>query len=221
MRQVINKIIIIQIECPDYFLTNNFLGAKLNLALNFMKIKLFLISLVSLISIAAIFPKTSLAESTNLSTPESSQSSYVLFYPVVAGKVEGDSLYFIKLMRDRITEILTFGNEKKAGVELKIATKRLLEAEKLFKSGKTDLAKKTLSKFTTKLAAAYDHTMKEKSNDFFPELVDEMEQNIQKYQIVLNQLLNSAPDNGKKPVEEAIQQVNDIQNRIHQEIKGS
>lgn len=176
---------------------------------------------VTLFTFLSFFTKTVFAEATPvLTTPESSQSSYVLFYPVVAGKTEGETLYFVKLLRDRIAEMLTFGNEKKTGVELRIATKRLLEAEKLSKTGKADLFRNTLSKFNTKLASAYDRIMKTKDSDTFPELIDEMEQNIQKYQIILNQLVNNTPDSGKKSVEETIQRVNDIQNRIHEEIKG-
>jgi hypothetical protein len=62
--------------------------------------------------------------------------SYVLFYPTVAGKVDGDSLYSLKLIRDKLGELTTFGNINKSEYSLGIATKRLLEAERLLKTSK-------------------------------------------------------------------------------------
>ncbi len=148
------------------------------------------------------------------------QSSYVFFYPVVAGKTEGDKLYTLKLIRDRLIVLFTFGDEKKSEANLKIATKRLLEAEKLFKTNKTHLTQKTLSKFTSKLAAAYDYAMKAKESESFPELLDQISRNTPKYQIVLKQMLAISPENEKDLVEESIERVTEIQTKVNQQLKA-
>ena len=160
---------------------------------------------------------------TPLPTPTSqpTQESYVLFYPVVSGKTDGESLYFLKLVRDRLTEIFSFGNEKKSEVNLQIATKRLLEAEKLLKNEKENLVQNTLSKFNTKLAASYDNAIKAADSDFFPELLDQINSETGKYLIVLNQMLARSPEEKKDFISETIERVTEIQNKIQAELGNS
>lgn len=175
----------------------------------------FLISLI-LINFILVLPAAGIAKEIlpiPTSTPKpTSQSSYELFYPVVAGKTEGESGYVFKLIRDRIIEIMSLGNIKKSEATLKIATKRLLEAEKLVKGNKNDVAKKTLSKFNTKLAASYDFAIASKDNEQFVDLMTQIQEQTAKYLIVLNQLKETS--NSKGDIEEAIQRVTDIQNKI-------
>jgi len=71
-------------------------------------------------------------------------NSFELFWPVVAGKTRGDSLYFLKSLKEKVIGILVFGDAKKADYLISLATKRVVEAEKLLLDGKEDLAIKTL-----------------------------------------------------------------------------
>lgn len=81
------------------------------------------------------------------SSPQPVQvNAYELFWPLVAGKTEGDSLYFLKSFKEKLRGLLIFSPAKKAEYEVLLGTKRLLEAEKLVKSGKEELAIKTLSR---------------------------------------------------------------------------
>lgn len=61
--------------------------------------------------------------------------SFELFWPVTAGKVRGDSLYFLKRFKEKLRGVLIFSDAKKADYEAFIATKRVVEAEKLFMKG--------------------------------------------------------------------------------------
>lgn len=87
------------------------------------------------------------------STPTSSPlnvSSFELFWPIVAGKTAGDPLYFIKTLKEELRGKLIFGSAQKADYSVFLATKRIIEAEKLIFERKDDLAEKTLVQ-TTKL----------------------------------------------------------------------
>ena len=62
---------------------------------------------------------------------EADVSSYELFYPIVAGMVQGDFWYFLKNFREGFAEKVTFGEVKKSEYHLVLSKKRLVEAEKL------------------------------------------------------------------------------------------
>lgn len=72
-------------------------------------------------------------------------NSYELFWPMVAGKTEGDPLYFLKRLKETVRGWFIFGAVQKADYAVFLGTKRVLEAEKLLKEGKNDLAEKSLS----------------------------------------------------------------------------
>lgn len=78
--------------------------------------------------------------------PSKPVNSYELFWPLVAGKTEGDSLYFLKTFKENLRGVLIFGPERKAEYAVLLGTKRVLEAEKLSEKGSQDLVAKTLSR---------------------------------------------------------------------------
>lgn len=72
-------------------------------------------------------------------------NSYELFYPMVAGKTVADGfVYKLKILKENIRGSLIFGPTQKANYNVYLATKRLLEAEKLLVEKKDDLALITL-----------------------------------------------------------------------------
>ena len=89
------------------------------------------------------------------STTSSEVSSYVLFWPLTAGKTEGDSLYSLKLFKEQVRGWFTFGDMNKADYAVELGTKRVLEAEKLLLAGKNDLAVKTLAEADSELQSVY------------------------------------------------------------------
>src|SRR3989344_5178852 len=61
----------------------------------------------------------------------SATSSYELFYPIVAGKIPGDSWYSLKMFREKVVGLLLFDNNKKIEYRTSLSKKRLVEGEKL------------------------------------------------------------------------------------------
>lgn len=88
--------------------------------------------------------------STSSAMPES-VDAFSLFWPVTAGKTIDDPLYFLKGLKEKIRGALIFGQGQKANYETLLATKRILEAKKLFNENKSDLAKQTLLTAQTNL----------------------------------------------------------------------
>lgn len=70
--------------------------------------------------------------------------SFDLFWPIAAGKTRGDRFYFLKLAKEKVRGALIFGDAKDADYHLFLATKRVVEAEKLLGENKLDEAKDTL-----------------------------------------------------------------------------
>lgn len=83
-------------------------------------------------------------------------NSYELFWPLVAGRTEGDSLYFLKLLKERIQGWFIGRDSKKADYEILLGTKRMLEAEMLIKDSKIDSALRTLEKADFYFSKAYN-----------------------------------------------------------------
>lgn len=84
-------------------------------------------------------------------------SSYILFWPLTAGKTESNSFYFLKLFREQLRGWFNFDDNKKADYAIFLGTKRVLEAEKLLKTGKIDLALKALERADAEFTSAYSH----------------------------------------------------------------
>jgi len=101
--------------------------------------------LVSILSILLVFkPTSSLAQDKMEDSNEEmmmegnmeeeiteNTSSYDLFWPVVAGKVPGDTLYFLKGLKEKISELVIFSDIRKSDFNLTLSKKRLVETEKL------------------------------------------------------------------------------------------
>ena len=81
-------------------------------------------------------------------------NSFELFWPVVAGRTMGDSLYRLKIFKENVRGALIFGKSQKVDYEVFLSIKRAVEAEKLLADGKVDLAKKTLEKMSKLLDEA-------------------------------------------------------------------
>lgn len=128
-----------------------------------MNSKLFLVIAVflgfSLGLITPVYAQKKLPTSTLIPTPTtipSHQSSYELFWPIVAGKTEGDFLYSLKLAKEQVWSWFIFSDSKKVDYAVLLGTKRVLEAEKLIKESKTKNAEKTLERASNDFSRAYD-----------------------------------------------------------------
>lgn len=81
-------------------------------------------------------------------------NSFELFWPIVAGRTIDDPLYPLKSLKEKIRGWFIFGKPQKAEYAITLATKRVVEAEKLLGDGKKELAEKTLDKALTQLNEA-------------------------------------------------------------------
>lgn len=84
-------------------------------------------------------------------------NSFELFWPLVAGKTESDSFYFLKLLKERIQGWFIGNDSKKADYEVLLGTKRMLETEALIKSNKIDSALKALERADSHFSKAYNY----------------------------------------------------------------
>lgn len=95
-------------------------------------------------------------------------NSFEMFWPLVAGKVQGDSLYELKSFKEKVRGFFIFSNLKKAEYSALLSQKRLLEYEKLAVTDKNlDAAKTTLEvlKKTQELSVSQLKKAKEEGMD--------------------------------------------------------
>ncbi len=127
-----------------------------------MRLLLITISLFSL-----FFFWVNLVSAESTATSSSTVNSYELFWPLAAGRTEDDTLYFLKILKEQIMGIFLFDDTKKADYAIELGTKRVLETEKLLKSGKVNLALNALEKGGTQYTLAYELIKKADSKKKF------------------------------------------------------
>lgn len=110
--------------------------------------KIFLV--LSFLFLFSLLPSFVYAQETK--NNQEDVNSFELFWPVVAGKSKGDSLYSLKLFKEKVRGLLIFGKPQKADYSLFLTTKRVLEAEKLSKEGKKDYSVQTFDMALSQLA---------------------------------------------------------------------
>jgi hypothetical protein len=128
-----------------------------------MKKALFVFVSIAFLSVFS-FSSGVFANDNSLPQKETTEiNSFELFWPIVAGRTMGDPLYWLKSFKENVRGWLIFGKPQKADYAVFLATKRIVEAEKLINENKVDLAKKTLDKAMVQLEKA------EKNLDALPE----------------------------------------------------
>lgn len=141
-------------------------------------------------------------------------SSYELFWPISAGRVMGDPLYFVKTLKENIQGLIIFGAPKKAEYAVLLSTKRLVEAEKLINDGKTALVDKTLTEGGRQLAKAIVWIdQANNTNTAFPNQKNEISNRINNMKIFLPWLVSKASKN-KDSLSEFSQKVILLSNRL-------
>jgi len=118
--------------------------------------RLLLLIFVSLVFLTlGFFSKVYALDEVLAEKGESSEiSSFELFWPIVAGKTMGDPLYTLKTLKEKVRGLLIFGKPQKANYFVLLATKRVVEAEKLIDNNEKDLALKTLDRANSLLMSA-------------------------------------------------------------------
>lgn len=127
--------------------------------------------------------------------PES-VNSFELFWPLVAGKVKGDKFYSLKTFKENARGFLIFGKPQKADYSLFIATKRILEVEKLAKDNKKELSLQTLDVALNELVDVENNM--EASGDSIKSTVDDLNLKFDNLEIFLPWLITQYKDNDLK-----------------------
>ena len=85
-------------------------------------------------ALALIFPSLVEAVSPSPNPTAGPVDTFTLFWPIVAGKTADDPIYFLKTFKESVREFLIFSKYRKADYNIRLAEKRLVEAEKLYLS---------------------------------------------------------------------------------------
>lgn len=102
------------------------------------------------------------SQATASNAAESSPSAVATYQLPYAGLLPDNPLYFFKVLRDRISEMLIADSLKKAQFALLQADKRVSSTITLVEKGKIDLAVSTAGKGTNYLVLAHTHGQKAK-----------------------------------------------------------
>lgn len=113
------------------------------------------------------FPsKVVLAAEPSLQAPVKEISSFELFWPIVAGRVEGDRWYSLKLIKENLKSTLVFNVAEKSEYQLFLAVKRVVEIEKLLTDQKLEGAKKTVALAERKIGESEANFLKAKESGY-------------------------------------------------------
>lgn len=115
----------------------------------------FLLTSFAIVLFLTLFPLHINAQESGSPSAAIATDSAVLFWPLSAGKTEGDSLYSLKLLKEQFRGFFFLDHTQKADYAVFLGTKRVLEAEHLLKNGKTDLGEKALERADKEFSSAY------------------------------------------------------------------
>lgn len=175
--------------------------------------KILVIVFLALLLVSAFY-KGVIAASIPAPTPTSSPSSvnsYELFWPMVSGKSLGDSWYSLKIFKEKVRSFLIFGKAQKADYNLFLATKRLLEAEKLLNSKKMDFALTTLGNFSKKLALSLANWEEAKvAGSVTPSIKENLNNRLNNLNALLKYLSPQYEGEIKDKIDQGMQEVNEF-----------
>ena len=114
--------------------------------------------------------------------------------------------YFLKTWFEGIQKFITLNPTSKAELQLKLANKRLIEAQKLAEKGKTELAQKLLDKFRERIEKATKKTEKAKDKGKnVDELVAKLQANSLRQQEVLLKVYEKVPTEARDSILNAME----------------
>lgn len=151
------------------------------------------------------------AQGNEPASSSATMSSYELFWPLSAGKVMGDSLYWLKSLKESFRGFLIFGDKNKAEYNFELSTKRLLEAEKLYNNKDFENGKKTLELSQKLKKDAFNNLRDLKEKKKSSQLLEDRFSDILDRQKTLLQFMISRVDESQKgDIEAGISQINNF-----------
>lgn len=154
-----------------------------------------------------------------METLEASPPSKIEYFLPYPGILPDHPLYFLKVLRDRILEILIKDTVKKIELNLLMADKRLNMGIFLIEKGKPALAETTVSKgekYFLKVVEGMEKA-KEQGREVSQDLLDKIKKASLKHEEVILELLEKAPDEQKVGFNTSLELVKEIQEKIRVE----
>ncbi len=113
------------------------------------------IILLSIFSFVTL-PSQAKAQNSTDATMSGQIDSFTLFWPLTAGKTRVDGIsYKLKKLKESLREILLFSSGAKADYKVFLATKRLVEAEELWKEKRSKESIDTLAESQESISGAF------------------------------------------------------------------
>lgn len=139
-------------------------------------------------------------------------NSFELFWPIVAGKVKGESLYFLKSFKETIREMLIFSSFKKADYNLTLSEKRTVEAEELIvKRGDLENGRKTLEEAQAKREKALDLIMQaEEDGRYVTDLKNALKSSLEKQRALMNYNASQVEGEARSALESNIDSLHSV-----------
>lgn len=169
-----------------------------------------LVIILLLLGLLMISP--TLAQEKPATTSSEPVNSYELFWPITAGRVMGDSFYFLKSFKENFREVFIFSDVKKAEYNMTLSEKRTVEAEKLF------LTKKDFGNGRLNLDAS--QVKREKALEFFIKakkagrdvgyLKSRLNSSFERQKTLLSYLTSQLPEDQRLPLQESISKLNSL-----------
>lgn len=182
-----------------------------------MRISIIVFALVLIfLSLSIFFSLAYAQDSLSATTSAQKVNSYELFWPITAGRVQGDPLYTLKLFKEGLREMFIFSDFKKAEYNISLSEKRTVEVEKLLLELKDyQNAQKTLETAKEKRQKAYDHIQKAKGQErYVVDLENRMRDSLGRQKELLTYLSSQVPSEQKDMVEENISSLNDLLTKL-------
>lgn len=154
--------------------------------------------LIFYLSSTGVFAKPLLSVSTPSPTTDSAiinqVDTFTLFWPLTAGKTRADSIYILKQWKEELRALLIFGKPQKAEYMVFLSSKRLLEADSLIRSGKTDLAFRTLEDALINLNKAEKFINESKDDTTLNSVSEETKKKLKNLTILLDYLISQSKE---------------------------
>lgn len=130
---------------------------------------------------------------------------YALFWPVVPGTTVADGMFWAKQLKEGFSGMFTFGSVNKAGYEIELSEKRLVEANKLVEDKDYSNALKSLklNKQNREEAVKLQKKAREEKADA-NELTLKLGKSLEKQQKALAYLATQFPEDQKGEVDEMV-----------------
>ncbi len=166
------------------------------------------------IAISPAFAQTPPPEASATAAPSpipTEVNSYDMFWPITAGRTMGDSLYFLKSLKENLREFLVFSSYKKADYNITLSAKRVVEAENLFIEKKdVNNAKKSLEAAQSKRDKALEFIKKAESEGrYIVDLKTTLKNSLEKQRALLHYLITKVDEESKKFIEDNVSALNE------------